>query len=536
MLREPSMNQQALRDGVDRSIGGWPKAFAEDFVKVDKAKGVILVHRYGNIVRISSYENVALPADLLQALTPALSYWHKEFVFGVDRYDEFTQQEVNVRTVRKVIYRIDKLGRLIVPFGLAHRCLDIILDNRYSVCCFDKTPYRPHAHETDWDNVTRHFSFRTGQLECLQRIAVSPCGLIWSPTGFGKMVIITMTCLLYPSAKIHIVVRRVELANKLFEFISRYIPDVGLVGASRRIKSRVTIYVAASLHHSDFDADILLADEAHELLAERSSQYLSRYRFSRNYAFTATPKGRFDNADIRMEVLFGRTIYFMSYEEAVQKGLVIPIMVFWVPVDGSALSYSSMVAKERYGIWRNAKRNQIIASIAKALPDDWQTLILVRTVEHGCFLKELLPDYTLVFDSLDYDRYLRWRKQGLVSSDIRVYDDDERRQLRQDFEANRLKKVIATYIWAVGIDPVHLRALIRADASGSEIMAVQAPGRLSRIGSIGKDYGIVIDFLDSFDSAFRAKSSSRRKMYRQLGWQQITLSSWEDIMAWMKQS
>jgi superfamily II DNA or RNA helicase len=95
--------------------------------------------------------------------------------------------------------------------------------------------------------------------------------------------------------------------------------------------------------------------------------------------------------------------------------------------------------------------------------------------------------------------------------------------MSKDFEAGTLKKVIATDVWSTGVDFPQLSVLIRADARASEIMDVQAPGRVvRRHDASGKDHGLVIDCMDYFDGALMRRSIERKRTYTKQGWEQET--------------
>jgi superfamily II DNA or RNA helicase len=93
--------------------------------------------------------------------------------------------------------------------------------------------------------------------------------------------------------------------------------------------------------------------------------------------------------------------------------------------------------------------------------------------------------------------------------------------MQEDFESGKLKKVIATDVWSTGVDFPQLSVLVRADARSSEIIDIQAPGRVvRRHDASGKQYGMVIDFMDHFDGTFLRRSHDRRRSYNRQGWEQ----------------
>lgn len=454
-----------------------------------------------------------------------LRYTHVEHLYGMDRVCPWTNQIRHVKTVDRQLYRYDGDGRMICGAGLKHRVTTLLADISvpHHLAVQDVKRARPACYVPDWENVRKNFEFRARQLECLQSIEASDCGLIEAVTGFGKMVIIAMICLLYPRAKINIVTRRKAIVNKLTAFLSRWIANVGQVGAGKRSYERVTVYTAASLSHCEFDADFLICDEAHELLAEQSSAWLAKSKYTRNFALTASPRGRADGADVRLESLFGPCIFHLSYPEAVNLGLVVPIRVEWSDVhcDVNPCSGKQGTPKERAGIWRNAVRNQVIADAAASFGDDEQVQILVKTIEHAVYLRQHLPGYTLVYDAMEMSKLAGYINRSMLPENEPVMTPARREMLRKAFEKGELLKVISTNVWAVGVDPTQLTAMIRADATSSEIMDIQAPGRVSRTHTVtGKQVGIVRDFRDQFDSGYANKAKVRYRHYKAMGWDQ----------------
>jgi len=149
-------------------------------------------------------------------------------------------------------------------------------------------------------------------------------------------------------------------------------------------------------------------------------------------------------------------------------------------------------------------------------------LILVDTLEHAVNLKALLPDFDLVYASAEEQDLRRYKRDGLIDDTFPTMTKQRRKQMKEDYERGELKKVIATGVWAVGVDFTHLEVLIRADGGSSEIASIQIPGRVSRLNkSINKEVGTLVDFFDSFDSGFEFKSKARQKYYAQMEWEQI---------------
>lgn len=485
--------------------------------------------KYGNLLEMSE-GGVAPPRPFLNAVAIQLVCRKTIFLYGKERYERSHDGSArNVDVEFKQLYTVDEHGRIVCPHGFLRRMLRLATELGYPVDFHDVTPPRPRpgCYEPDWDSVRRRFQFRPRQEECLRAIADSPNGgLVEAVTGFGKMVMMAMTCCLYPRAEFDLTVKSADLAKKTQVFMSRWLPSVGLTGAGSRTRGRVTVYTADSLHHCPFDADFLIGDEVHQLLADSHSAELSRSEFPRRLAFTASPEGRSDGTDIRLEAFFGNRIFHITYQEAVDLGLVVPIRVEWSDVRLTANPCAGMAGptKEKRGIWTNDARNRVIAQRANEFGPGEQVQILVRTIEHAVHLRQHLPDYTLVYGDMEQMDRIRYTRQGLLPADEPLMTPARRDMLRKQFEAGDLKKVISTSVWATGIDPTQLVALVRADAGSSQISDIQSPGRVSRRAE-GKSVGVVCDFRDQFDQGYAGKAKTREKHYRALGWEQVSVGA-----------
>jgi len=494
----------------------------------------LLVRRSGSLIDISPDGHSPLDMRVVELLRPLLTYDHKTILQGHQRYGPDGQaRSIDIET--RNMYGIEE-GRLTTGFGFLTSITHRLQQHGYVLQYLDLSPARarPDCYELDMVAAGRHIEFRARQEECLQLIAQNELGLINAATGFGKTYMFAAIAHAYPRAKIHIVVRPKDVAARIVRQLSRTIPNVGQVGGGKSfIGDRVTVFTAGSLHRSDGDCDILLADEAHMLMTGAAANELGRaYRFSRNFAFTATPEGRMDGAHAQLEMLFGREIFHLPYDEAVALGLVVPIHVRWLPIRGqhNPASGKSGVPRMRWGVWRNEFRNQTVANDVRENFGDpnTQVLILCATVDHAIHLWNMLPEFDLCYGSIDPEDLARYRKNGMLPNTFIPTDADRREHLRQGFEAGTLKKVIATDVWATGVDFAQLEVLYRVDARESEILDTQAPGRVSRICE-GKECGLLMDCYDAFDTALKRKSDTRKRHYKNLGWTQEGLSGKRQI-------
>jgi superfamily II DNA or RNA helicase len=337
-------------------------------------------------------------------------------------------------------------------------------------------------------------------------------------------VLVRMLCRLFHKSTIHIVTKSAVLADEIFKDVATVIPDVGFCGGGKKRIRRVTVFIADSLGHGMGEADLVLADEVHELMAPKYAGLLGMYRRARFFGFSATPTGRMDGRDAELEGIFGPVLYTLSYQEAQAMGRVVPITVEWlrVPTGPDVSGIRNPHVREKYGIWQNQVRNRILADrVAQFAPDE-QVLIMVKTIEHAVHLRQLLPDFTLCYaaNGMEDDRMRRLIADGMLPEDEPKMTPGRIVQLRKDFADNKLKKVIANMVWSTGVNFRHLAVLARADAMGSEIRDGQIPGRVCRRIEGVKESALLIDMHDDWSPGYFRKAQLRKSNYRKRGWLQ----------------
>lgn len=502
----------------------------------------VLIKKSANSLTLSALNGGALSPALINKLTHDLRYSHVEQVHGPIRRHPVTGQKMHYQTKEYKLFRVDA-GRIFLLIGYAGRMLRRLKKLNCPVTFVDVSPARkrPDCYVPHWENLAGRIEFRPRQEECLKLIAGVPCGIIKAVTGFGKTTTIGAAALLFPDARIDVVTKSVDVADRIVRSLKRFIPRVGRIGDGWKQRERVTVITAGSLQHADGDADFLFADEVHQLATINFSLALAaRYKNSRNFGLSATPYSRMDNAHAVLEPLFGPMIFDLPYQQAVDLGLVVPVRVNWLPIRLShnpAERYTNRVSRKRYGIWTNHERNRMIADAVRAYPETHQILILVETIEHAVHLGLHLPEFTLVYGQMSSEDYFAYKRNNLLPADYISLNEAKKYELRTQFEAGTLRKVIATDVWSTGVDFEQLNVLVRADDRDSDIVDVQGPGRVSRIytaeDGTKKEYGEVVDCMDVFDPAFYRKSTGRRNSYTLLGWEQ----NWDDAQrSWRTRS
>lgn len=463
-------------------------------------------------------------ADLL---CPALRLVEKRPLRGREKFDARQKGRSEIEITEWDLFTHDHKNRLVTSWGFYWKLRKLLRQAGYHLQLEDLTPPpRPEIFEPRWDKVFEDGTeLRWDQDKVLAKIASHPCGRFDCPTGYGKTFLVGLVGLMYPKARIDFVTKRLAvLRNEIYPELCGMLPSVGICCSGQRVLGRrVMCYSAGCLHHADGTADILIADEVHELAADSYAEKLGKYERSRNYGFSASQEMRWDGKDMRLEAIFGPIIHRISYADAQEHGLVVPIEVLWTDVvmDEDPADGFEDAAKKRHGIWRNSYRNRLIVADANRYDDDTQVLITVETLDHAVRLAKLLPEFTLVYavGGLSAEKRHQYIDQKLLPEDHPRMTLERYTKLKKRFESGKLKKCIVTTTWNVGVNFRQLATLIRAEGGSSPITSTQVPGRTSRIFD-GKQAARVHDYRDQFNPGFRWQAKQRAKTYEKHGWTQ----------------
>jgi len=397
----------------------------------------------------------------------------------------------------------------------------------------------PVFQNINWDFINTT-EWRLGQREAIESILSHFGGLINCPTGWGKSFLLRALCHIYPSARILISSYSISVIEQIYndlkadESLSN---QVGIISSRLKRNPGARILCCsgkslASLKNYLVDDkplrpfDILLIDEVHEFGAKSLLRNLSQFPTARRFGFSANCVDRQDNAAFELIGVFGEIIADITYQQAVQAQAVVPITVVWYPVTNASLppyveKTENLVTWKRWGIWRNAERNKLIAEVAKLYGERCGSVIItVETLEHGLYLLQELPEFTLIYASAD----LKGKHKESLRRMLKGHEltPKQRSELTEKFRRGELTKVIATSVWNRGVDFKHLEVLIRGDGYTTKIANTQIPGRVSRVYPT-KECAYVVDFWDEFHPRFLFRSRTRKRIYSKFGWNQITM-------------
>jgi superfamily II DNA or RNA helicase len=501
---------------------------------VSKRKPIIIL-KSGNWILVDTGNK-----GLIGFLSQKLTFVTKTMLHGADAWSEevdddgtVTRKFTRIRLDTVDCYTRDNRGRIATSFGFYRRVRGLLRKMGYTPELKDLRPHpNPEIFEPYLDRAfgpNSPYEFRHGQKDAVLKVLSAKNGRIDCPTGWGKSFVIGVLATMLPKAKIHVISKRVAvLRDRIYPELCGMLPNVGICGGGKkkRLDARVMCYTVGALANSNFDADIVFADECHELAANKAANMLGRYLNSRNYGFSASHDMRIDAKDFRVEALFGPVIYKVPYQEAADHGMILPIRVLWRnvamdldPCEGEV----DTAEKKRMGLWTNDYRNDLIAQDA-TLPEykDKQVLVVCDTLQHAVNLKKRLPDFEMVYAAggMSAKRRLRFVKDGLLPDEYVSMTDDRFHKITKSFEKGKIRKAIVTTVWNVGVDFGGLAVLIRADGGGSPINDIQIPGRVSRIGDGENAFGIIHDYRDQFNKGFRQKAQGRSRTYKAQNWTQ----------------
>ena len=488
--------------------------------EMKKQKKVYILRR-GNQIAVSP-----TTSTIRNLLIPELTFVERKMLRGREARIAKHAGQSQFVAIDHECWFLDRNGLLVTSYGFWSRVYDKLAAAGYRVSMRQRkiSPEKSRRYKIYWERLSQ-FSLRAGQPEFFAKLLSRDCGRFSAPPGFGKSFAMRVIGTLLPHARIDIVAKEKSvLYETLYVELAAALPDVGIVGAGKNVRGRrIMCYMADSLHKSDGDADILIADEAHQLCTDRYAERLGRYLDSWNYGLSASLDMRPDGLDFRSEAVFGPTVFTMTYREAQEAGLVVPITVFWsnVIMDFDPESGCREHERDLFGIWANEHRNSVIAEDARRYDASTQVLINVDKVEHAVRLKSLLPEYTLVYGeaSMDLDRLDAFKRSGLLPPEEELVTSERRHELTKLFKAGKLTKVIST-VFKTGVNSPTLGVVIRGDGQSSPISDIQVPGRASRITG-EKSEGIIHDYLDQFNSRCRRKAKRRQKSYEGQQWTQV---------------
>jgi superfamily II DNA or RNA helicase len=353
------------------------------------------------------------------------------------------------------------------------------------------------------------FSFYDYQEELIKEALYTGRGVIKSPTGSGKTLIMAGLVKALMGRKMVILFNAKQLLTQTYEFLVNTcgLEGVGLCYGEGFVPGEIMLCTVQSIErildtHLE-SAEVLMIDECHEFskgkttLGAIQSFPSAAWRFG----FTATPP-REDIPMHSLEGALGPVIQTVSTANLVEEGkLTKPIIQI------INRNYSASGLDEDMGyldvydtyIAHNEERNNIIKEIVNDIREKHENariLILTKSLDHGRTLEDLLGEGCQFLEGANSigERY----------SSISRFRD-----------ARGPSVLIGTKILQTGINIEEITHFINARGMKSEIATLQALGRALRRHHT-KEVVYVYDFMDK-EKYLKEHSKSRKKHYEREG-------------------
>ena len=356
------------------------------------------------------------------------------------------------------------------------------------------------------------FTYYDYQKDLIDRGLRNMRGIIKSPTGSGKTLIMAGMVKALHGRKMVILFNAKQLLTQTYDFLrSCGIDGVGLCYGEGYIYGDIMLCTIQSIDkildtHLE-EAEVLMVDECHEFsngkttLAALRSFPKAVYRLG----FTATVP-RESIPRYNLEGALGSVIEAVSTKDLVDEGTlakpIIQMVTRSYDASGADESMSYLDVYEEY-IVRNESRNKTIKEIVddiKKRNEKARILILTKSLDHGRTLEKLCGGVFLEgANSLEsrYNTISRFRGSDATSV------------------------LIGTKILQTGINIEEITHFINARGMKSEIATIQALGRAIRKHKTSPEV-YVYDFLDQ-EKYLAGHSRARRRHYKREGHKVTTL-------------
>jgi superfamily II DNA or RNA helicase len=334
-------------------------------------------------------------------------------------------------------------------------------------------------------------------------------GIIKSPTGSGKTLIMAGLVKALAGRKMVILFNAKQLLTQTYDFLTETcgMDNIGLCYGEGYIYGDIMLCTVQSIErvldtHLQ-ETEVLMVDECHEFangkttLAALRSFPNALYRFG----FTATPPSD-DIPLLNLEGALGRVLQVVDTADLIDAGTltkpIIQLIDREYTTSGADEDMSYMEAYDEYIVY-NEERNNLIKEIVddiKKRHKRARILVLTKSLDHGRTLEDLFGgdcEFLQGCDSVGerYEAISRFR--GCGDSSI----------------------LIGTKILQTGVNIEEITHFINARGMKSEIATLQALGRALRRHD-SKDQVYVYDFMDK-EKYLREHSIARKRHYEKEG-------------------
>lgn len=342
------------------------------------------------------------------------------------------------------------------------------------------------------------FKYVNHQIEALKKMLRTSWGIIEMPTSSGKseVIIAFIKATKLPTL---VIVNRISLAIQLRDRLQKNEIEAEAIYGETSQKSKVDVVIATIGSIGKITNlpyfKVLILDESHHASSKKYQEFLKRTSYPLRFAFSATPSSgdKYKFATIRQYL--GNIIYKTDVGKLIENEVIARPKIHFVEIVGR--STKDWVSAYFINVVHNDERNKKIKELVEQ--HNLQTLILIRIIEHGKELNNLIPNSVFV--------------SGI---DDAIY----RKEIIEKFENGEIPVIISSNIFNEGISINAIKLLIIASGGKSRIETIQKLGRGLRIKP-DKSEVLVYDFLDTNNIFTERHSIIRKSIYERSGFEVI---------------
>jgi superfamily II DNA or RNA helicase len=324
-------------------------------------------------------------------------------------------------------------------------------------------------------------SLRSYQTKALEEMKKHKNGVLVSPTGSGKTVILC-AYLAEIGEPALVLVNTIELANQFRSALTKFTTltdeEIGFLGDGKRSYKPITVALLQTITSMEPSSlgniwSAVICDEVHISPAETYYEALSRINSTYKWGASATPQ-RSDGLD---KVIFWVTGPLRHSISRASLGNAI-----LTPTTYSVVTsyYFPLFDTSEYGLMindlsENEERNKLILEELKKYPTQ-QCVLLCNRKSQVKYLKDNIPDAVM------------------LTSDMKKKD---RASVMAGLLQGTHRVIVSTFsLFSTGIDLPNLEILFICAPIKSVVKIKQAAGRLSRKGTLSNKQPIIVDFDD----------------------------------------
>lgn len=456
-----------------------------------------------------------LPNDVLAALKHGLSYSTPGFIYS----SAYRSGGWDGR------YYLFKVKTQTAPAGVYKRTKKIIQSFGHSVEVVFTLNLSPKGSEAINGIVLEDF-----QKDAVKEAIEARYCIISAPVRAGKTAIFSSIINKIDHYPVWVITNGIDLVRQTRDVLKYHLQaDIGCFSESSYIPGKIVVssYQAMSSCFGDFGkkgkcledgtvigrlvspeitarndqvkrdvcaAKVLILDECHHATSKKSVGVVRSFtNAAYKVSFSGTPKP--DNMPIvQMESILGPVVMRVKFDKLIKSGRIAQPLVILYDLPYRWFSTRMSQYKDVYtiNVVENKERNRFIVEVAENLIKAGKTVfILVRMIQHGELLRDLIPNSVFV--------------HGSITGDIR-------KGLYEALQSQKLSCIVAT-VGREGLNLPKLDAVINAEGYKGKVTTIQKLRSLTACS--GKSIGLVIDFLDK-GRYIKRHSEARRERYSKL--------------------